>query len=96
MPLQTVILWAPSLEMVLTGCSENGSLLGWDLHPLKQSAKLWLHTAGITHVHELVGMQSATAAAVFMYSTDVFRAKVQALSAQRRRTSGTYTSRAGE
>eukprot|EP00904_Undaria_pinnatifida_P002793 jgi/Undpi1/12514/HiC_scaffold_6.g02183.m1 len=52
---QTVIFWAPSLEMVLTGCSENGSLLGWDLHPLKQSAKLWLHDAGITHIHELVG-----------------------------------------
>lgn len=51
---QTVILWAPAVEMVLTGSSSNGSLLGWELGPLRQSAKLWLHDAGITHVHELV------------------------------------------
>ena len=51
-----MIFWAPTLEMVLTGCSENGSLLGWDLHPLQQSAKIWLHNAGITHVHELVNI----------------------------------------
>ncbi|CAM9103616.1 unnamed protein product [Ectocarpus sp. 13 AM-2016] len=52
---QTVILWAPAVEMVLTGSSSNGSLLGWELGPLRQSAKLWLHDAGITHIHELVG-----------------------------------------
>lgn len=40
--------------MVLTGSSGNGALLGWELSPLRQSAKLWLHDAGITHVHELV------------------------------------------
>lgn len=40
--------------MVLTGSSGNGSLLGWELGPLRLSAKLWLHDAGITHVHELV------------------------------------------
>lgn len=51
---QTVIYWAPTVEMVLTGSSGNGSLLGWELNPLKQSAKLWLHDAGITQVHELV------------------------------------------
>ncbi|CAM9705457.1 unnamed protein product, partial [Ectocarpus sp. 4 AP-2014] len=52
---QTVILWAPAVEMVLTGSSSNGSLLGWELGPLRQSAKLWLHDAGITQIHELVG-----------------------------------------
>lgn len=52
--LQTIIFWAPVLEMVLTGSSGNGSLLGWELGPLRQSAKLWLHDAGITHIHELV------------------------------------------
>ncbi|CAM9375604.1 unnamed protein product, partial [Ectocarpus fasciculatus] len=52
---QTVILWAPAVEMVLTASSNNGSLLGWELGPLRQSAKLWLHDAGITHIHELVG-----------------------------------------
>eukprot|EP00903_Cladosiphon_okamuranus_P012920 g12063.t1 len=52
---QTLIFWAPVLEMVLTGSSGNGSLLGWELGPLRQSAKLWLHDAGITHIHELVG-----------------------------------------
>ncbi|CAM9971015.1 unnamed protein product [Ectocarpus sp. 6 AP-2014] len=52
---QTVILWAPAVEMVLTGSSSNGSLLGWELGPLRQSAKLWLHDSGITHIHELVG-----------------------------------------
>lgn len=51
---QTVIYWAPTVELVLTGSSSNGSLLGWDLSPLKQSAKIWLHDAGITQVHELV------------------------------------------
>lgn len=51
---QTVIFWAPAVEMVLTGSSGNGSLLGWGLGPLRQSAKLWLHDAGITHIHELV------------------------------------------
>lgn len=43
------------MEMILTGGSENGALLGWDRSPLKQSAKIWLHNAGITHVHQLVG-----------------------------------------
>ncbi len=52
--IQTVIFWAPAVEMVLTGSSGNGSLLGWELGPLRQSAKLWLHDAGITHIHELV------------------------------------------
>ena len=40
--------------MLLTGSSGNGALLGWDLKPLKQSAKLWLHDAGITNVREFV------------------------------------------
>ncbi|CAM9206262.1 unnamed protein product [Scytosiphon promiscuus] len=52
---QTVIFWAPAVEMVLTGSGGNGCLLGWELGPLRQSAKLWLHDAGITHIHELVG-----------------------------------------
>lgn len=52
-----MIFWAPAVEMVLTGSAGNGCLLGWELGPLRQSAKLWLHDAGITHIHELVSGQ---------------------------------------
>lgn len=55
---QAVIYWAPTVEMVLTGCSGNGALLGWEVSPLRQCAKIWLHDSGITHVHELVSGKS--------------------------------------
>lgn len=70
---QTIIFWAPVLEMVLTGSSGNGSLLGWELGPLRQSAKLWLHDAGITHIHELVSVRALCGSRVFFVVLSTYK-----------------------
>lgn len=52
---QSLIYWAPASEIFLTASASNGCLLGWNISPLRQSTKLWLHDAGITGICELVG-----------------------------------------